>query len=204
MKRVLIFALLALFAMSATCAFAGLAGVKICVDPGHGGSDPGAVGNGLYEDNINLAISLKLKTKLTADAAIPVMIRTSDVYVSLQGRCDISNNNGCSRFISSHCGSGTTSGTTTYCAMLGGSAENLARKIETEMVSHMGTANRGVTTGSFYVLIHTVAPAIQCDVACIGNASDAAKLGSSTYQNEAARAYLHGLQSHYGETPHDP
>jgi N-acetylmuramoyl-L-alanine amidase len=59
-----------------------------------------------------------------------------------------------------------------------------------------------VKTASFYVLVYTNAPAILGEVAFISNPADAAKLGSSTYQDYAARAYLHGIQSHYGETPH--
>ncbi len=205
MKRALTFALLVLFVLAATSVYAGLAGKKICIDPGHGGSDPGAVGQGLQEKTVNLQITNKLYTKLIADGASCQRTRSTDVYVSLQGRCNISNNYGAARFVSSHCNAfdGSAHGTETYCYS-GGSTNSydLRNKTNPELVAHMGTTNRGVKTASFYVLVNTSAPAILGEVAFIDNAGDAAKLGSDTYRGYAARAYMHALQSHYGETPH--
>jgi len=205
MKKALTFGLVVLFVLVTTVAFAHVAGQKICIDPGHGGSDPGAVGQGLYEDTVNLQICNKLYTKLVNDGASVKRTRSTDVYVSLQGRCDISNNFGANRFVSSHCNAfdGSAHGTETYCYS-GGSANSfdLRNKVNPEIVSHMGTTNRGVKTASFYVLVNTSAPAILGEVAFIDNAGDAAKLGSDTYRDYAARAYMHGIQSHYGETPH--
>jgi len=41
--------------------------VKIYIDPGHGGNDPGAVGNGLREKDINLTIALRTRDILNAE-----------------------------------------------------------------------------------------------------------------------------------------
>ena len=48
-----------------------LSGVKVCLDPGHGGSDPGAVNEafGLFESEINLDVSFALKGLLEGDGA---------------------------------------------------------------------------------------------------------------------------------------
>ena len=204
MKKLLTISLAVLFALSASYAFAGVAGQKICIDPGHGGSDPGAVGNGLYEKNINLDIGNRMNSLFILDGASTRMTRSTDVYVSLQGRCDISNNFGANRFESTHCNAGGGYGTETFSYSSTGTAADLRNKVNPEIVAHMGTYNRGVKTAGFYVLVYTVAPAILGEVAFIDNAADAAKLASATYRQEAARAYLHGTQSHYGETPHDP
>jgi len=52
---------------------------KIFIDPGHGGHDPGAVGNGMRESDINLDVSLRLK-KILEDAGLQVrMSRTTDI-----------------------------------------------------------------------------------------------------------------------------
>ncbi len=180
-------------------------GIKICLDPGHGGSDPGAVGNGLQEKTINLDIANRAKSLFQQDGATVISTRTSDVYVSLQGRCDIANNNGAHRFISSHCNAGGGVGTETFCHPYGSSSSyDLRNKINPELVAHMGTYNRGVKTADFYVLRNTSMPAILTEVAFIDNAGDAAKLASANYRQEAARAYLHGMQAHYGQTVHDP
>ncbi len=208
MRKLLTFALvLSLSFLLATGVFAALAGQKICVDPGHGGSDPGAVGQGLQEKSTNLDISLRFRDLLTLDAATPIMTRSTDVYVSLQGRCDVANNNGANRFECSHCNAfnGTAKGTETFChPNETTTGYDLRNKVNPEMVAHMGTVNRGLKTNTFYVLANTNMAAILCEVAFIDNAEDAAKLAQASYRQEAARAYLHGTQSHYGEAPHDP
>lgn len=206
-KVLLVLALGVLLLLYPLAAYATFSGVKVCIDPGHGGSDPGAVGNGLEEANINLDICLRARSLLQQDGATIVMTRTTDTYVSLQGRCDIANNNGANRFECSHCNAfnGAAYGTETFCHPNGStSSYDLRNKINPEMVAHMGTYNRGVKTADFYVLRNTSMPAILCEVAFIDNAGDAAKLGNAAYRQEAARAYLHGSQSHYGITPHDP
>lgn len=185
-------------------AHAGFPGTKICIDPGHGGSDPGAVALGDRESDINLDIGLRMRTLFQQDGATIIMTRTSDVDVSLQGRCDIANNNGCSSFLCTHCNAGGGTGTETYCYATGTTAATLAGKVQTELCQHMATTNRGVKTAGYYVLLYTNMPAILGEVAFIDTQADNDKLSSPTYRQEAARAYLHGTQSWYGYTPHDP
>jgi N-acetylmuramoyl-L-alanine amidase len=62
--------------------------ITIALDPGHGGEDPGAVGQrGTYEKNVVLAIARKLKTLLEADNNVRVMLtRDDDYYVPLGAR----------------------------------------------------------------------------------------------------------------------
>ena len=207
MKKLLVVTLVLAMCLVAVAASAQLSGKKICIDPGHGGSDPGAVGQGLQEKAINLDIGLRARNWLQADGATVVMTRTTDVYVSLQGRCDIANNAGANLFECTHCNAfdGTAYGTETFCYGSGSANSfNLRNRINPEMVAHMGTYNRGLKTASFYVLVNTNMPAILCEVAFIDNAGDAAKLGDASYRQEAGRAYLHGTQSYYGIAPHDP
>lgn len=67
-----------------------LRGVTVCVDPGHGGKEPGAFGcNGTKEAVVNLAIAEKLKEELEKKGARVVMTRTADVDVSLAQRVQI-------------------------------------------------------------------------------------------------------------------
>ncbi len=62
--------------------------VTIAIDPGHGGEDPGAVGNGgSYEKNIVLSIARRLKAKLEQIPNVRVMLtRDGDYFVPLQVR----------------------------------------------------------------------------------------------------------------------
>ncbi|NLN76063.1 MAG: hypothetical protein GX139_07105 [Armatimonadetes bacterium] len=180
--------------------------IKLCIDPGHGGSDPGAVGYGITEAATNLDISVRARNLFQQDGATVVMTRTSDTYVSLQGRCDIANNNGCNRFLCSHCNAfnGAAYGTETFSYPGSTTGADYRNKVNAEMVSHMGTYNRGNKTANFYVLVNTNMPAILCEVGFIDHSGDNAKLANANYRQEAARAYLHGTQSHYGIAPHDP
>jgi len=76
---------------------------RIVLDAGHGGNDPGAIGRtGLREKDINLDIVKRLAKLLRADGVDVVMTRSSDRFISLQGRVDIANKSGADLFLSVH------------------------------------------------------------------------------------------------------
>jgi len=82
----------------------GLGARRICIDAGHGGHDPGAIGRGgTQEKDITLAVVLKLekliRTKLGADV---VLTRDSDVFIPLEERTAIANSSGADMFLSVH------------------------------------------------------------------------------------------------------
>ena len=75
----------------------------IVIDPGHGGKDPGAIGkNGLYEKEVVLDISKRLKRNLEEHGIRVILTRDSDKFVSLWKRADIANKNKADFFISIH------------------------------------------------------------------------------------------------------
>jgi N-acetylmuramoyl-L-alanine amidase len=64
----------------------------VCIDPGHGGNDPGAIGlDGLVEKNLTLDISDRLAALLRADGVTVVLTRTTDASVSITQRAEIAN-----------------------------------------------------------------------------------------------------------------
>lgn len=67
--------------------------VKIFIDPGHGGSDPGAIGNGIQEKDITLKIGAKIRDILTAEYnnVTILMSRTGDSFPSLTDRTNAAN-----------------------------------------------------------------------------------------------------------------
>jgi N-acetylmuramoyl-L-alanine amidase len=77
---------------------------RIVVDPGHGGKDPGAVGQkGLQEKDVVLPIGLALAKKLKDELGIDaVMTRSTDVFIELQERTAIANQVGADLFVSIH------------------------------------------------------------------------------------------------------
>lgn len=88
----------------------------ILIDPGHGGIDGGAVGkDGTLEKDINLKISMKLKTELERNGYAVVMTRETDKDLYSEGgtirkkkvedlseRCKLKNESNCNMFISIH------------------------------------------------------------------------------------------------------
>ena len=88
----------------------------IVVDPGHGGHDSGAVGNGYREKDLALQIGLKLGEELRKDYNV-IMTRTTDVFKTLQERPEMGNVRSADLFVSVHLnssGSSSASGTEVY------------------------------------------------------------------------------------------
>ncbi len=105
----------------------------VCIDPGHGGKDPGAVGRKLklYEKDLVLDISLRLgKLIREQNPGVKVIYtRDKDVFIDLDKRGAVANKNKADLFISIHINSNENRdahGVNTYVLGLGKSAENLA------------------------------------------------------------------------------
>lgn len=60
--------------------------VQIIIDPGHGGTETGAVANGYKEKDLNLEISLELARVLRGYFSAVLMTRTKDEYFDLSRR----------------------------------------------------------------------------------------------------------------------
>ena len=81
--------------------------MRIFLDPGHGGKDPGATGNGLQEKDLTLAIALQVGKLLSAQGADVLYSRTGDVFVDLPERAAMANRLGAHVFVSIHINSAT-------------------------------------------------------------------------------------------------
>lgn len=210
-KRISLFSVL--LSLCASLSFAVT--YKICIDPGHGGSDPGATGCSQVEKTNNVNLGNKFWNWQLRDCYDGagggywngIRTRTTDVYVSLQGRCDISNNNAVHRFMSNHnnaCGCGAT-GTETFSYSSTGTGAGLRNRVQARMIAAWGLTNRGNKTANFYVLKYTNAPATLCEVGFIDKCSpDAARTGSASYQDSAGLAMLYAIQNDFGYTAYRP
>jgi N-acetylmuramoyl-L-alanine amidase len=188
---------------------------RIVIDPGHGGNDPGGVGTGLQEKNIVLDVGMRFKALLDADTAdtagggkwTALMTRSTDVFVSLAGRSQYSNNQNADRFMSIHSNAFSNTaanGTETFSFAEGTVGAQLRSLVQAEMITAWKLTNRGNKTANFAVLRDTAAPAELHELAFITNATDAAKLGSATERQKAAVAHLRAIQRHYNITPYVP
>lgn len=125
--------IIVLLLISSACLLSPLQAQKkftIVIDAGHGGHDTGALGRISKEKNINLAIALKVGQLITdnyPDVKI-VYTRKTDVFIPLQRRADIANENSADLFVSIHTNAtkgSSASGTETYVLGLAKSASNL-------------------------------------------------------------------------------
>lgn len=192
---------------------------KIGINPDDG-AHTGACGcSGICEDNINLAMGLYLRDFLAADTLNPnggaafqvFMTRTNDSNPSLASRADYLNSLGLDRAISISCNTdkdGCPSdaiGTETYIKSTSDTtAYNMALKVNAQVATHFQTTNRGVKLGSYYMLTHTNMPHIFVFVGFLTNQNEAQKLNTPSWQREASRGMLHGIQVHLGYQEFDP
>jgi len=149
---------------------------KICIDPGHGGIDSGAVGNGLKESQVVLPIALEVGEIVGKHGVDIVFTRKTDVFIELNERASIANNANVNYFISIHANSADSAGkgTETYAFGPGGQGEKLAGALQQSMISSgIATANRGVKFANFAVLRETKMPAALVETLFISNAGDA-------------------------------
>lgn len=99
----------------------------VVIDAGHGGKDPGNVGNGYIEKNIALNIALAIGSELASDSDIKVVYtRDSDTFVELEERGAIANRNEADLFLSIHCDAHSSNayGAGTFVLGLHASEEN--------------------------------------------------------------------------------
>lgn len=78
--------------------------VVVAIDAGHGGKDPGAIGqNGLKEKNVTISIARKLEKRLKDDPMFkPVLTRDGDYFISVAGRSEVARKFGANMLVSIH------------------------------------------------------------------------------------------------------
>ncbi len=146
------------------------------LDPGHGGIDSGATGNGYKEKDLVLALALEIAKVLKRHGIKNHLTRDKDRYVSLKDRTDFSNKIKPDAFTSLHLNSATNinaKGLETFSYPSSVNGEKLAKKIQNELITaKLYTANRGTKKANFHVLRETKATAALSELVFISNAED--------------------------------
>ena len=186
-----------------------VAGSKIVLDPGHGGSDPGAIGpNGLQEKTVNLDIALKTAQILRDRGATVILTRTGDAYVDLYERPEIANRNDADLFVSIHSNSTinrATAGTSTYHVRepeegledIRTEGISLARSIQKSLVNGLKRQDKGVMQANFVVLVQSKVPAALAEVAYLSNLEEVRLLGDDSFRLKAATAIADGIEGYF-------
>jgi N-acetylmuramoyl-L-alanine amidase len=168
----------------------------VVIDPGHGGSDPGAVGIGnIQEADVVLEIARQVASILEQQGVQAVLTRTSDVDVELEPRVDMAEQINASLFVSIHANAIDMSrpdvnGTSTYFFSSG---ESLAQTVQNAIVQGIGMQDRGIHSARFYVLRKTSMPAILVETAFVTGGDDAKKLADPSWRSQMATAIANGV-----------
>ena len=169
--------------------------MKIFINPGHGGNDPGACGNGLKERDVVLKIGKRVESYLRAVGYDVKLFQ----YDGLQAICDEANAFKADLFVSIHCNAatGTARGTETYCFYGSTSGRKLATAIHRQLIDSIDTVDRGVKEAGFAVLSGTDMPAALVETAFIDNAQDARLLVE--HEDDFAKAIARGITDYLAD-----
>ena len=192
----------------------------VVIDPGHGGNDEGARGNGLKEKDLNLDLALRVEKLLSPYHFPTVLTRRDDSFVSLSERAAIANKIDNALFLSIHFNQSRDSSATgveTFYASSkvppesawtwigyfskpepasGDNGEELAGYIQTSLVTRTDAANRGIKARELYVVRHTRCPAVLVEGGFINNPLEARLVGNADYRDRLASAIAEGVMTY--------
>lgn len=174
---------------------------KIYLDPGHGGSDPGAVANGLKEKDLVLSIAKYARNYLQNNyKGVTVrMSRSTDKYLTLTQRANDANRWGADVFVSIHINSGGGVGYEDY--IYNGKVSSNTHKLQDAIhkkVAPLFTRDRGQKRANFAVVRQTKMPAVLTENGFIDNKTDANFLSKKSNLKKIGEAHAKGIAVYLG------
>ena len=170
----------------------------VCVDAGHGGTDSGAVGNGIKEKDITLKVVKRVWELLKKWGFRVIYTRIADNYVNLEERCRIANNNNADLFVSVHINSSDNvqaNGTETLCY----SKNRLAELIQKNLMLKLKLKDRGVKKRKdLAVLNGTKMTAVLCELRFLSNKKEAEFIKKDSFLGLSAEAIVMGICDYFG------
>ncbi|MDR1638892.1 MAG: N-acetylmuramoyl-L-alanine amidase [Clostridiales bacterium] len=170
----------------------------VVIDPGHGGSDPGARANGLVEKEMNLDVTKRLIEILEKDGRVKAYAtRTVDQAVDLYDRPAWASKLG-DLFVSIHMNAMSNNtvakGTEVFWyphpndEKLGFSSRPMADIFQSTLLSELGTVDRKVQSKRFVVIRYTTIPAVLCEIGFLTNKEEAGRIATPEYRQRTAEA----------------
>jgi len=172
---------------------------KVVIDPGHGGSDPGAVGiNGLRETDIVLEVSKNVSELLRNKGVKIILTRSHETTLELQPRVAKANNSNADAFVSIHANATRgkrkdVNGLETYYYS-GSKGYSLAKNIHKQiLITSYQSPDRGIKRSRFYVIRKSSMPAVLVEIGFVTGIYDAALLRQKGYRDKMSFAIAKGI-----------
>lgn len=178
------------------------------IDPGHGGTDPGAVSNGLQEKDLTLDISKRIANILKAHGIDARLTRDSDKTMSLSDRTKCANQQGAAGLVSVHINSAASSdanGLETYVYTTDG-ADSKSVKLQSDIHSSLsklwtshGRKDRGKKKANLHMVREFKGAAVLVELGFIVNKIDAGLLALDDFKQSNAEAVAGGILAYLGK-----
>jgi N-acetylmuramoyl-L-alanine amidase len=195
----------------------------ICIDPGHGGNDPGFQVGSNDEKKYTLLLAQEARDQLKAAGFKVVFTRTTDIKIPLGARALMAHNLGADLFVSLHfnateVGRNEVKGTEIFCCTPPGAASTEARgegdirwvegnrndeknmlfayQMQKSYARNLGIEDRGVKRARFQVLREAAMPAILIEGGFMSHPTEGKKIFDPAYRKQMARAIVEGIQAY--------
>ncbi|GAB6274934.1 MAG: hypothetical protein STSR0004_17990 [Peptococcaceae bacterium] len=172
----------------------------LVLDPGHGGEDPGAVGNNLKEKDLTLKLAKICAEKLVRYDLNVKFTREDDRYVSLYERANIANRLNADYFCSIHINAGGGTGFESYVhsTAVEKHTDELRAILHNQIMAYLKKKGakehgQGKKAANFAVLRSTAMPAVLLECLFIDTPADAEKLADESFLKGLANEIAYGL-----------
>jgi N-acetylmuramoyl-L-alanine amidase len=193
----------------------------ICLDPGHGGSDPGEISGSSQEKKYTLLLAREVRDQLVRAGFNVFLTRSTDTAVKLPERTELARKRNADLFVSLHFnsysgpGRSEVSGIEVYCCTPAGAtsfnsggegdtrwiAGNrfdeknllLAYQVQRSIVKSLTVEDRGVKRARYAVLREASMPAILVEGGFMSHPSEGKKIIDPVYRRQLGRAIANGI-----------
>ena len=184
-----------------------LTGITVCLDPGHGGYDGGAVGrsSGVMEKHLNLQVAVKLQKLLRDSGAQVILTRETDTALADEGemrkrrdlKARVDQAKAADVFISLHMNEyadASQSGPQVFYTKGDENSRLLAGAVQAAMNEALSPARRrSANTGDYYVLREQQIPSVLVECGFLSNKAEEQKLQTEDYQWAVAQSIHAGV-----------
>jgi len=202
----------------------------ICLDPGHGGKDPGNLVGSNQEKQYTLLLAQELRTQLARAGLKVTLTRSTDTSIELQTRTELAKRRSADLFVSLHfnaaeTGRDSVQGAEVYCLTPAGASSTNARgegagagsfpgnrqndknlflafQVQRALTQNLSVEDRGLRRARFAVLRNAVVPAVLIEAGFMSHPAEGRKIFTSAYRQKMARAIVEGLLAYKRAVEH--